>query len=1435
MGECADDEVMGWGMAWRRLGATCLVGLVGVGWAAGQGVVDPPPLTAEKFEERSLALRTALFHDPSLDAPLQSLLELYRKAGREDELLGLYRSHMAQYPDDSGSNAVLVRLLLEMKRPEATAVAAAAVDAHPKDPLILYLRFSDLQRQRDPRALEALTQAIEAESDALRKAEWTDELVRAALAEDRRDLAEAALRTLVTGPAPSMVHRAALVQRLNRDEFPELALEAATAALKDGPSPELGVEFELQAAGAEAALDLVGEASARLDRLLTRVASDYVRRSEIVARRVALLRTDAERSAHLKLARDGWTAAPESESAALDLAELLVACELRREALDVLRTATGRLTGSLRLEKATLDLLERLGDERGMRDFLRDRLAAQPERSDLAARLVGALYALGESTAAAAQFDSLLTGLPPDEQVRRRLDLARALRRMTLPKEAAAQLEEVLAADPKRLDVRRELAEALLASNDPEGARRLMREAMAPDAAIENFLDVVAFMMGPESSATWPEARDALRGRLALEPRNFEVAMLLVDVLGRLGEQAEGEAVLEQARGLADTDARYRRWIEVGLALAEAAGGAEGFFDAEQARLVAAVDEATGGWTPERAAQYLLFCEVTKQAEVEPQLIASLKARLDDPATPVELRVPLRRLLVEALRRDPTQSVEVQNHLQVLAGEDVARADEYRLRLARAGHESAQRDGGRPDQVRVLLQSIDVEKIDDPVLLRGAHMLFLDYGYSGSALTVLERLTQLEPGDAGHWERWISALALQGEEERLREALRQVLSGVTAEPLAAETLELLRGHLVDSCWRSVARLFANDEAERLPEVLPLLETIERLRSSSPEQLWVTWTRGHALRQAGHVEAAAAAASELESLASRWHAEKGEPPQLLFPDGLILSLEHGLRLLRDASPASSGLAESPTGPDRAPAMQWGFVTDGGSVIVQVEPLGEGAGAGVAVLDQAGTVYVLDAATGKLRWRHPGLWEAGSSAPTPIARGRRMRSAAGFFGQDGNIPIRVMPRLAVDEAGGRLVVSRDGEISTLSTEDGGVVWRASLPGVSRRVPPQPGLMPLPPLADEVLIDEAGRVLLWRAESAMAAAFHPRTGKLLWEREVALESPPPMLGPLNAGASCDGARLLVYGHRPCVLETATGAILWGFGGETVREFPVALKSESSVASSPGAAAALPMPVSMPGRGGYLPGSAGGVGPRRISLNYLRPLADRASVLGQWMAGKGVLVAPAVAWAEQNWQPIGGELARGRLILMMPGLSLAPSMDLPLGGARLDATPGTWLGVTGGRAVFLNDQALTLFDLVRGGSTAVPLAAIAAPSGEARVATTPPFFAVEGTVAGSRVFVTGPGGLMAVNPWTGRVLFAEGWPEAVRQFAGLVPPEAATESDPSALAAAQARGVQFTPRYVLHSSPTANLGLRPRHAARGQWLFAVLGADRLVGLAAQ
>ena len=111
---------------------------------------------AKDFDKESLALRTALHHDASLELPLERLVDLYRESGKLGELVDLYRAHVVQYPGDPGGRAVLVRLLAAAGDPDATAAARVAVEVFPENGLLWYLLADLLGSQRDPGAADAL-------------------------------------------------------------------------------------------------------------------------------------------------------------------------------------------------------------------------------------------------------------------------------------------------------------------------------------------------------------------------------------------------------------------------------------------------------------------------------------------------------------------------------------------------------------------------------------------------------------------------------------------------------------------------------------------------------------------------------------------------------------------------------------------------------------------------------------------------------------------------------------------------------------------------------------------------------------------------------------------------------------------------------------------------------------------------------------------------------------------------------------------------------------------------------------------------------------------------------------------------------------------------------------------------------------------------------
>ena len=90
------------------------------------------PAEPKDILEQSLPLRTALHHDPALEAPLNQLVTLFRGANRLNELVTIYRNHTTQYPQDASGRTVYLRLLMASNAGDAEGVSTAAIKAFPK-------------------------------------------------------------------------------------------------------------------------------------------------------------------------------------------------------------------------------------------------------------------------------------------------------------------------------------------------------------------------------------------------------------------------------------------------------------------------------------------------------------------------------------------------------------------------------------------------------------------------------------------------------------------------------------------------------------------------------------------------------------------------------------------------------------------------------------------------------------------------------------------------------------------------------------------------------------------------------------------------------------------------------------------------------------------------------------------------------------------------------------------------------------------------------------------------------------------------------------------------------------------------------------------------------------------------------------------------------
>ena len=399
---------------------------------------------------------------------------------------------------------------------------------------------------------------------------------------------------------------------------------------------------------------------------------------------------------------------------------------------------SAELPKSERIEKAALEALERVGDEEGLRKYLEQRSAEQPERSDLRYRLVQAQFLAGEDVAAEKNLDVVLETLEGDEKIERLLDLARYLRKANLAQVAVRLQRRVVEVWPQRLDVRRELAETLIGLEQRSKAVEVIRGSDFEGAEIENFLDLVQFMVQSEFHV---EARDALQLRLLGEPDRFDLKLLLVEVLAKTGEREAGEKLLNDSRNLADTPVHYRRWVEAGLAFHKVFDNAEMFFDREQFGF--AVEDAEGdpAWDEGRIERFLALIEAGSEENLDARVIQALRNQLARTDLPEALGLHLRSLLVKTLESAPEHAVEVEQHLRELAAADPARASAYDLRRALLYH-GAQ----RPDLAQELIAEIELTGIKDQALLRAAYVMFLDYGSVRLAVECVERSRRATSG-----------------------------------------------------------------------------------------------------------------------------------------------------------------------------------------------------------------------------------------------------------------------------------------------------------------------------------------------------------------------------------------------------------------------------------------------------------------------------------------------------------------------------------------------------------------------------------------------------------------------------------------------------------------------------------------------------------------
>ncbi len=1336
-------------------------------------------VSEEKFAAESLRHRTALHYDPLLDAPLESLVKLYVGGGRAEELVGLYRTHVEQYPDDAGAKTVLIRVLRRLNHESADEAVNSIVPQHPEFAPLQFVLFRYLEERGDARAPEALSRAIDLETNPTRRNEWLDSLLRLSEGEVARGLVNTHFQKLLAKDDLSLEEWLSLARLMQRYQFWLPSLDVLNRARAGNPTPETGIEIDLLLA---LALNHEGEtakASQLLDGLLERLASDHWRRREILSLRLEVFSTPEEREAFVASLETAVRSNPESEAAVLDYAEALVAVERRSEAVDALTSALVRLPNSRLIETRALEWLESASDLETSARFLTDRLETDPARLDLRFRLVKVEYALGRDADAEQDFEAVVAGLDPAEASARILELQRFLRGIDRLDAAAGYLERYVRDHPTRLDVARELAEVRIASGQSNSLGELVGWLQPEEAETENVLDFAGFLLEGNFVIA---ARSLVEAKLAREPRQFELGLKLIEILGRAGDANAAGANIAAFRDLADTGPRYAQWLEASVAAHRALETLPAFFDAELNRYT--FDE--GPWNAERVGRFLILCESGKAQFFAARVAEGLRRQLAQKDQDPALRLQLRKVLVTVLESDPSAAPEAEEQLRILTDEDPASRAEHDLRRVLVYHRSQ-----RVDLAQALAVTVDFAAIENPVLLREATDLLIEYGFLGEAESALSVVNQLEPKDLLSWERRLSVLVALGNEPTLRALLRALRTGEAGVTFRALSNQSLDEHLDASYWRSIAGLLREDPV-RYGEILPLLASAEREVITPTSGLWSEWTRAHVLSRLGQVEESAEAIGRF-----RVKAAERDLEQVRFPDGLELTVDAaGLALGANLPAASDGGDRSADFLLAQPVMQWGFELPEGSSVVRFERSGDR----LLVLDDLDRLSVLDASTGKLLWSRA-YPEPGESprGPAPFAF-REVGAPSPLLRKPGKAqPNPGLPR-DFGVIGDRFFLLRGDELTAHAIHDGTILWIARIALPEGQATSRSGV--------RFAVSE-DLVVAFSIDANEVQAFETKTGKLVWNlsldgAEKSVADPVPSVA-LNAGLSLHGGRAFLYGRGSAIVDLASGQRVWTLGSAPPSSFPLVLRpdreDEAAVGSTATEGLAPPGPVAMTGRPTVLFDFQAEEG-----VGKLEPQS--------FLGGEAALLSPAQFWVQSrqvSGRPALGGLSPGALWLMQGGKVRRISSDLPVASLELAAT-GTWIGRAGKHVWFLDGSTLHHADFGRDRVSRLSVDDLGDPAD------------LRATVVGNQVVVRGASAVRVINALSGEVLGQSAFPttlvDYLQGFAGQWPRDREV---------AHSSEFAWQGRLVREDPATAGLSLPVTDLLSGSQYHTVFG-DRLV-----
>lgn len=1301
----------------------CGCALTALLWGGGFDARGEEAPTPAEFDKTSLALRTALHFDPSVESPLTSLVQLYQRAGKGADLIALYTTHLAQYPQDAGARVVLARIYVEMRDARAGDFLKQAVDRHPDDALLAWVHAQWLGSRFDPKALDEMDRALGLEPvGAFRRSTWLVAFLRAAASQNREDVAAKRCDAMRKAGIWTLPQQIAWASRAM-----EAGLPRAAAVLLDGVDParldgEPAVEAMLLLSRVALANGSRDTAARWADQLVERLAADHWRRREALILRLQCAEGELGRRKLLDEAQSRWKAQPDSEAEALSYGELLLAAGNSSDAVDVWRATLKRMPSSRAIEARLLELLDRGHRDEEMLAVLDEQLKRQPAREDLKLQRVRQLLSMGRGDEGLQAMDALIGAMEPSQRAPAVLQTARWLRQRNLLVESSRLLEQLIQRDPQLWEVRKELAELYGALKRRDDMARLFQVEMAEATPPEVRLEVAQFLLAQKM---WPSARRLIEPWVARRPVEFDGRLLLARICTLMGDDAAAERYLDECRDRADTEARYAAWLAAALERADESETVDAFVAAERKRLLPANGES---WTPAALSRLLALQEQSGRLSKPEEIEQGARKALEAPGMEPEVREALELSLIDAIQAQQGRGKEVESALLAAIERGGRKAEDLRLRLV-----LLYADARRYDLMRDELKKMEVNQCTDQDRLSRCAAHCASVGAMEEALPLLERLVRLAPDERQHWIQWTTTLAQLGDEEALRNALAEARSRAGKWKLTDEAQDLLRRHSCASCWRSAARLLtasgATMDQELMLQLRTLLDGVEEGEFGEQRRLWSVWVRGMIGRRAGNSGDVQRAIAALSAASAEW---------VDFPDGMSLSKAHALDELKNVAVREESSSPKPVSrPCSAPfSMGWGFLAPRQAAIQRWALTSDGRS--VLVADSRDQLHALNRATGKLRW------------------------SASFHDGNGNpaipVPARSMSQERVDlpvewalnnEA---LALLADGALIVRDVESGKVLWRA---------PISPGLASTSGVRDTALAADDSSIYLWQAGAGRLLAFDSRSGKLRWQSliDALARAPRPNSNQpqwVSAGVQIDGGHLLVWGSGTAVLRAADGRVLRQSTREAVPAFPLELQAEGEDAPTMTSGGVVAQSWNQPATLRSTSRRYGASGSLQFSL--VNPM----SVVAFGFPGSYGSVSMG-SWV--TWGSDGFRLLQGDRLWMVDGgsgLTRVSVFGIPSGGTPPLMSQGALVGTVGNGLVLQRET--TLFRVLADGAVGWswnlnsgtyqskpdqhPLPAAA--------------------VAGRQVFLCTRDALQVGDAFTGEVAWTGSYPDEVRSWIG-------------------------------------------------------------------